>query len=42
MINGKSWGGRESVGGSPRGEIFPEELMEVVLAAVDDAMEVSL
>ena len=34
-INDKSWGGRESVGGSPRGEIFPKELLEEVLDIVD-------
>lgn len=34
-INDKSWGGRESVGGSSRGEIFPRELLEEVLDIVD-------
>lgn len=38
QIGGKSWGGRESVGGSPRGCIFPEELMADVLKIVDDAL----
>ncbi len=34
-INNKSWGGRESIGGSPRGEIFPKELLEEVLDIVN-------
>lgn len=33
-INGKAWGGRESVGGSPRGERVPEEMLEEALAIV--------
>ena len=34
-VNGKTWGGRESVGGSPRGETVPEDALEDILAAVD-------
>jgi hypothetical protein len=34
-INGKFWGGRESVGGSPRGERVPDEMLGVILDLVD-------
>jgi hypothetical protein len=37
-LEGKDWGGRESVGGSPRGVPFPEELLPDVLKTVDGAM----
>ncbi len=35
VINGKEWGGRESVGGSPRGEILPLEMLDEVLQCVE-------
>jgi hypothetical protein len=34
-INGKFWGGRESVGGSPRGETVPDDMLDIVLDLVD-------
>ena len=37
-INGKEWGGRESVGGSPRGAIVPEEMLDEVLSIVDGTL----
>ncbi|MDR1580562.1 MAG: hypothetical protein LBS35_09420 [Synergistaceae bacterium] len=37
-INGKSWGGREAVGGSPRGEQVPDEMLGEVLRLVDGAV----
>jgi hypothetical protein len=37
-INGKFWGGRESVGGSPRGEIVPDDMLGIVLDLVDNAI----
>jgi hypothetical protein len=37
-INGKSWGGRESVGGSPRGEAVPDEMLGTILELVDSAV----
>jgi len=33
-LEGKEWGGRESVGGSPRGVIFPVELLPGVLDVI--------
>ena len=38
-IDGKEWGGRESVGGSPRGVLFPKERMAEVLAIIDGALK---
>ncbi len=37
-IDGAHWGGRESVGGSPRNKTFPVELMPQVLKTIDDAV----
>ncbi|MDR0653638.1 MAG: hypothetical protein LBG12_10100 [Synergistaceae bacterium] len=37
-INGKFWGGREAVGGSPRGERVPDEMLGVVLRLLDGAI----
>ena len=35
-VNGKEWGGRESVGGSPRGAAFPSEKLCEVLNIIDE------
>ena len=40
-INGKEWGGRESVGGSPRGAVVPEEMLDEALSIVDGALQAS-
>jgi hypothetical protein len=37
-INGKFWGGRESVGGSPRGETVPDAMLNEILNLVDSAI----
>jgi hypothetical protein len=37
-INGKAWGGRESVGGSPRGEAVPDEMLGAILDLADSAI----
>ncbi len=37
-INGKTWGGRESVGGSPRGVTFPAERLNDVLSIVENSL----
>lgn len=37
-IEGKEWGGREAVGGSPRGVVVPSELLESVLAILEDSL----
>jgi hypothetical protein len=37
-INGKFWGGRESVGGSPRGETVPDAMLGEILNLVDGAI----
>ena len=39
-IDGKGWGGRESVGGSPRGAAVPEEMLGEILEIVDGALKV--
>ncbi len=36
-IDGKAWGGRESVGGSPRGVAFPIERLNDVLSIVENS-----
>ena len=40
-IDGKEWGGRESVGGSPRGAVVPEEMLDEALSIVDGALRAS-
>ena len=37
-VEGKEWGGREAVGGSPRGVVVPDELLESVLAILEDSL----
>ncbi|MDR1874622.1 MAG: hypothetical protein LBQ90_06380 [Synergistaceae bacterium] len=37
-IGGKTWGGREAVGGSPRGALFPVELLPKVLEIIEGAL----
>ena len=37
-IEGGKWGGRESVGGSPRGAAFPAELLPVVLETLENLL----
>ena len=37
-IDGKEWGGRESVGGSPRGVKFPVERLAEVLEIIENAL----
>ena len=37
-IEGKGWGGREAVGGSPRGVVVPAELLEAVLTTLEDSL----
>ncbi|MCR5346842.1 MAG: hypothetical protein K6E38_03620 [Fretibacterium sp.] len=37
-IEGREWGGRESVGGSPRGVTFPEDRLAEVLETVEGAI----
>ena len=38
-VDGKAWGGRESVGGSPRGVTFPEDRLDEVLDIVDRRLQ---
>ena len=38
-LDGKSWGGREDVGGSPRGIPFPESLLNEVLKTLKDSLQ---
>lgn len=37
-IDGKLWGGRESVGGSPRGIVVPETMLDDVMKIVDGSL----
>ena len=37
-INNKTWGGRESVGGSPRGEVVPREMLKDILDIVESCL----
>jgi hypothetical protein len=37
-IDGKGWGGREAVGGSPRGASFPESLLNAVLQTLEHSL----
>lgn len=37
-VEGKEWGGRESVGGSPRGVVFPAELLPLVLKTIEESL----
>jgi hypothetical protein len=41
QINGRTWGGREAVGGSPRDSIFPVELLPQVLATAEASLILS-
>ena len=38
-VDGKEWGGRETVGGSPRGVEFPRERITEVLEIIDSAVK---
>ena len=38
-INGKDWGGREAVGGSPRGETVPESTLISLMEAVEGMIQ---
>lgn len=37
-LEGREWGGRESVGGSPRGVVFPVDLLAEVLSIVERSL----
>ena len=37
-IEGKEWGGREAVGGSPRGIVVPAELLGSILTILEDSL----
>ena len=37
-IDGREWGGRESVGGSPRGVTFPEDRLDEALEIVENSL----
>jgi hypothetical protein len=36
-LGGKTWGGREAIGGSPRGQIFPVSLLNEVLTVLENS-----
>lgn len=37
-LEGKCWGGREAVGGSPRGVVFPADLLDSVLTTIEKSL----
>jgi hypothetical protein len=39
-IDGKEWGGREAVGGSPRGVVFPADLLPKVLETTEKILKI--
>ena len=37
-LEGKGWGGREAVGGSPRGIVFPASALDSVLSILEESL----